>query len=189
MTSFDRNRFVPVIAELLAAPRLAPLDAGVPDRVALERLGPLRLGEVFAPHPLRDRPAAVACLAGLLLYFDGLDESHALSQGLETVEGSYWHALLHRREPDFWNSKYWFKRVGTHPVYASLRDAAAQLAEGQTGRVAFLTTQASWDAAAFVDLCEASFDATAPEHELCRQVQRVEWELLFAYCYERAVGD
>jgi hypothetical protein len=188
MTSFDHTRFAPVIAELLAAPRLAPLDAGVPDRAALERLGVLRLDEVFAPHPLRDRQAAGACLAGLLLYFDCLDESHALSQGLETAEGSYWHALMHRREPDFWNSKYWFKCVGTHPVYAALRDAAAKVAEGQTGQAAFLTTQASWNPAAFVDLCEASFDEASPEYELCRQVQRAEWELLFAYCYERAVG-
>src|SRR5262249_38132534 len=145
--------------------------------------------EVFAPLTLHDRHAAAACVAGLLLYFDGLDESRALSQGLETPEGSYWHALMHRRDPDFSNSKYWFRHAGTHAVYTALRDEIARLAAGQTGRAAFLATQASWDAAAFVDLCEASFDATAPEYELCRQVQRAEWELLFAYCYERAVGE
>jgi hypothetical protein len=47
--------------------------------------------------------------------------------------------------------------------------------------------QAGWDPFAFVDLCEASFDERAPCHGLCRQVQRAEWELLFAYCHEHAV--
>ena len=50
----------------------------------------------------------------------------------------------------------------------------------------FLATQPSWDPFAFIDLCEASYDETAPCHDLCRQVQRVEWDLLFAYGYERA---
>jgi hypothetical protein len=86
------------------------------------------------------------------------------------------------------NSAYWFRRVGSHPVYEPLRTEAARLAEGAPAPAAFLTRQRDWDPFAFVDLCEASYGDKAPCHDLCRQVQRAEWELLFASCYERAVG-
>ena len=45
-------------------------------------------------------------LAGLWLYFGGFEEAHELAQNLSTTEGCYWHALLHRMEPDAWNSGY-----------------------------------------------------------------------------------
>ena len=184
---FDAAAYGPVIAALLAEPRLAPLGPGRPNlavRAALEALTPEGL---FAPHRLEDRDAARACLAGLWLYHDFLDESHTLSQDLNTAEGSYWHGLLHRREPDFSNSKYWFRRVGTHPVFEPLCAAAAKLAQGAPPQAAFLGRQTSWDPFGFIDLCEASYDAKAPCHELCRQVQRVEWELLFDHCCRKAV--
>ena len=47
---------------------------------------------------------------------DFLDESHTISQDLPSREGSFWHAVMHRREPDAWNSKYWWRKVGPHPV-------------------------------------------------------------------------
>jgi hypothetical protein len=72
-------------------------------------------------------------------------------------------------------------------VYEPLGREAARLAAHAPGRAAFLVRQAGWDPFAFVDLCEASLDERAPCHELCRQVQRAEWELLFAYCHEHAV--
>jgi hypothetical protein len=87
----------------------------------------------------------------------------------------------------FSNSAYWFRRVGSHPVYEPLRAEAARLAEGAPAPAAFLREQRTWDPFAFVELCEASYGENAPCHELCRQVQRAEWELLFASCYERAV--
>ena len=62
--------------------------------------------------------------SGLLLLWDFLDESHAISQ---TMEGKgtprtadYWHAIMHRREPDPDNAAYWFRRVGKHPAFQSL---------------------------------------------------------------------
>jgi hypothetical protein len=126
--------------------------------------------------PVADQDMAAACRAGLWLAFDFLDESHRISQELDTVEGSYWHALMHPREPDYSNSKYWFRRVGAHPVYELLREQAARL--GWT----------AWDAMAFVDLCEANADEGAPRQQLCREVQQAEWGLLFDFCYRRAVG-
>ena len=42
---------------------------------------------------------ANACRAGLWLYHEFLDEAHEITQHLHTPAGSYWHALVHRREP------------------------------------------------------------------------------------------
>jgi hypothetical protein len=187
MTTFDPTAYAPAVAELLRRPRLPPLDAGRPDEGLRARLEALTDAVAFAAHRVRDREMADACRAGLWLYFDFLDESHKISQELHTPTGSYWHALMHRREPDFSNSSYWFRRVGAHPVYDALRTAATELAADATPDAAFLSTQTAWEPFAFVDLCAAALTGRAPCAELCRQVQKREWELLFDWCYRQAV--
>ena len=42
-----------------------------------------------------------ALRAGIWLYVDDLDQSHRVSQTVHTPTGSYWHAIMHRREGDF----------------------------------------------------------------------------------------
>jgi hypothetical protein len=184
MQVINPSTYAPAIAELLQALPLAPLGPGQPQRPFRDKLE--AVASAFGHGA--DRDMVAACRAGLFLAFDFLDEAHTISQELHTAEGSYWHALMHRREPDFSNSKYWFGKVGTHPVFAALNEQAARLAAGATGQAAFLASQARWGPFAFVDLCEASYDARAPQHELCRQVQRVEWELLFDWCCRRATA-
>jgi hypothetical protein len=187
-TPFSSADFGSVVAELLDPPRLAPLGPGNPNAAVRARLQSLKPADLFAPRRVVDADMAAACLAGLWLYHDFLDESHTLSQSIDTTSGSYWHGLLHRREPDFSNAGYWFRHVGTHPVFEPLRVEATKLAAGASGKATFLRTQTSWAPFAFIELCEASYDEKSPGHELCRQVQRVEWELLFDYCFRRAVG-
>jgi hypothetical protein len=60
-------------------------------------------------------------LAGLWLLEGDLDASHELSQKWETPTGSYWHAIMHRREGDFGNSKYWYRRIRKHPAAESFQ--------------------------------------------------------------------
>jgi len=181
--------YTPAIDALLAADRLNPLGPGTPNEAVHGQLAALTSATVFAPHAVRDRTMANCCLAALWLHHDCLDESHGLSQEIDTPEGSYWHALMHRREPDFSNAKYWFRRVGRHPIFVDLRDQAAALAAQASGaaQAAFLARQTEWDPYAFVDLCESAYRGRAPNEELCRQIQRCEWKLLFAYCYRCAV--
>src|SRR5262245_40351802 len=106
------------IAELLALPCRMPLGPGAPDRSVADRLRGVTIPSA------RDQTAARACLAGLWLRFNHLDESHVISQELHTPEGSAWHAVMHRREPDAWNSKYWWRKVGAHPLLDALRAQA-----------------------------------------------------------------
>ncbi|HZV07111.1 MAG TPA: hypothetical protein VE999_18665 [Gemmataceae bacterium] len=189
MTSFDLNFYASAIAELLREPHMPPLDAGTPNRKARSRLEGLANDAAFAPHRVRDRGMADACRAGLWLYHNFLDEAHTIAQNLPTPTGSYWHALMHRRELDFDNAKYWFRRVGVHPIYEPLRQDAAELADNAPAAAAFLRTQSTWDPFAFVDLCAASLAGRAPCEELCRQIQKREWELLFDWCYRQAVEE
>ena len=77
--------------------------------------------------------------------------------------------------------------VGTHPIFAPLCTAAAE-ASFAPAEAAFLATQSSWDPYAFIDLCELAVNNRADCELVCRQVQQVEWQILFDYCYRSAVG-
>ncbi len=61
---------------------------------------------------------------GLHLLNDDLAASHALSQQHEGEPlADYWHAVIHRREGDYGNSRYWFGRVGRIPLLAEVYGA------------------------------------------------------------------
>lgn len=171
---FDPTRYGPVVAGLLAGPRLPGLGPGTPDPAAdtLRRFDPAcGLGQ-----PVVNLDAARACLAGLWLHFDHLDESHTISQDLPTPEGSFWHAVMHRREPDAFNSKYWWRRVGPHPLLDRLRDHAPAVG------YQFTTPEA------FVDECERVRGTGSAAEGTARRVQLLEWHLLFDHCHQLAVG-
>ncbi len=52
---------------------------------------------------------------------DDLESAHPLSQELEgNPIADYWHAIIHRREGDYSNSRYWFGRVGSLPLLAEV---------------------------------------------------------------------
>jgi hypothetical protein len=190
MHTFDPQSYSPAIAKLVGEPRLCALGPGQPNHTAQARLAALTPATVLAPNDVRDEAMARACCAGLWLYHDFLDESHRLSQDIATPTGSYWHGLMHRREPDFANAAYWFRRVGPHPVFAPLQQAAAQLAADATDpAVAFLTRQTSWDPFAFIDLCAAVEENRSTSEMLCRHIQQREWQLLFDFCYRQALGE
>ncbi len=123
MTHFDPTAYGPVFAELLREPRLNALDADRPNLTMRAQLDVLIHDALFRPHTVHDRDMANACRAGVWLYHDFLDEAHAISQDVHTPAGSYWHALVHRREPDFANSKYPSRtirvRAGRRPLRQS----------------------------------------------------------------------
>jgi hypothetical protein len=175
------------IDALLAPLQLSELGPGQPNVAVRRQLDALTAGGLFE-KPIVDQEMASACLAGIWLYHDFLDESHELSQQISSPEGSYWHGIMHRREPDYANAKYWFRRVGHHPIDGDLATAASELARlAQPDSASpFLIGQSRWDSFHFVDLCEAATSGGSAVGPLCRQIQQREWWLLFSYCYQRA---
>lgn len=175
--------------QLLSPLRLNELGPGEPNIAVRPQLEALSVERLFEGR-IVDRSMAVACLSALWLYHDFLDESHTISQEIATVEGSYWHGIMHRREPDYGNAKYWFRRVGDHPIGPELAAAAGELTRdlGTDSASQFLVRQSSWDSFQFIDLCQAAASGHSASAMLCRQIQQREWWLLFDYCYQ-AVGD
>ena len=66
------------------------------------------------------------------------------------------------------------------------REVAAK--EKPDSAAAFLATQSAWDPFRFVDLCEAIARGKSSAESLAQQIARVEWDLLFGYCYRKAIG-
>src|SRR5581483_7947976 len=91
--------------------------------------------------------AADAAMSGLFLYFSCLDEAHRIAQDISSQEGSYWHAIMHRQEPDPDNSAYWFRSVGRHAIFPALREEAA---------AAGYNSGPTWDPFRFIDYFEAA---------------------------------
>jgi hypothetical protein len=139
-----------------------------------------------------------ALRAGLLLMHDFLDESHQQSQSIEGEGehqwGDYWHAILHRREPDYGNAKYWFHQIGRPPTFPELARQADVLLQSSPSPHAprwrsNLATPSAWNPFAFVDLCESCASSPDPGLKLAaRQIQFAEMLLLFRQTYRQATG-
>jgi hypothetical protein len=189
MMAFDAQCYGDVFALLISDRRLNPLDGGAENSTAEANLKALSVDSAFAGKTVVDQDMADGCISGAWLYHNFLDRSHTISQGIQTNTGSFWHGIMHRWEPDFSNSKYWFRNVGDHPLFDQLNEGAKDIARAAGDAPGFLTEQTSWDPHAFVDLCAEALSGKSSEDALCREIQQREWELLFDYSYRHAVGE
>ena len=151
---FDPKAYGPEIAAILALDGDGRRPMALTRPTCVSDQARPRIAEAKIPETLR---------AGLYLYFGCWDDAHEVAQNIETREGSYWHAIVHRQEPDAGNAAYWFGQVGEHPIYAEL--AAA--------------TGAPWNPRAFVQLCHEAHGAAEAR---ARELQLLEWQTLFDYC-------
>lgn len=114
------------------------------------------------------RSQASLCLAGFWLLAGNLERSHSFSQELPCRDGSFWHGIMHRREGDFGNAKYWFRKVGNHPVFEQLAD---------------LTGGTYEDPFDFVDACSSAVRKKGGgAYQSCMITQWAEWQALMVHC-------
>lgn len=104
-------------------------------------------------------------ISGLWLLAGDIDRSHDISQDLPSAEGSFLHGIMHRREGDFGNAKYWFRRVGSHRVLEQVADAAGDVYD---------------DPYDFIDRCSEAVRSGDAKQD-CVAAQWIEWQLLMAH--------
>ena len=129
--------------------------------------------------------------SALYLWHDWLEESHKLSQSISTATGSFWHAIMHRREGDFSNSKYWYARCAEHPVFAVLAAQAGQVLNPLPVDKSILKlTLGGWNPNALVDLVETAVSSGAEAKvRIAVSLQQLEWRVLFDHTVRSAAGD
>ena len=181
---FDPAKYGATVARILAydghGQRLMPLTCeACSSEAARSELKTLKPKQVFpkARHP-------EAAMAGLWLYFSCFEESHQLADSCSQKDGEFWHAILHRQEPDSGNSAYWFRRVASHAIFPELAEEAHRIldripeAEFRVGR---------WDPYAFIAFCErARNQPGSAQEQAAVEIQRAEWQLLFEHCAGRS---
>lgn len=128
--------------------------------------------KLIQDEALRHRPELIA---GLWLYVDELDRSHVVSQKLQTPTGSFWHAIMHRREGDFDNSRYWYRRTGRHPAMRRIDLAGGGAASG--------TSEGEFDPYELVDRVQRAHARGERQGDLIA-LQHREWAALFEWCAE-----
>jgi hypothetical protein len=156
---FDPHAYGPEVATILALGGNGSRPMALAEPVCISEDARKRIAAAKIPETLR---------AGLYLYFGCWNEAHETAQNIATREGSYWHAMVHRQEPDAGNAGYWFGQVRTHPIFADLSAAAGE----------------AWNPRTFIQQCERAREAEAVRR--ARELQLLEWQLLFDYCARQA---
>ena len=135
-----------------------PLDAALSDAIQNSDLSPI-----------------LKC--GMLIWNGDYQTAHPIAQALESADGSYWHAIIHRMEADYWNAKYWFKQVSNQGADHAVLRMLGTLPEAKPFLIG-----GKWSPAAFVDACERVAGQSLND-ELLRKLQRIEIKALLTHCH------
>lgn len=141
--------------------------------------GPSFVRDAIARLALPSGTEGTALRAGLFQLQDELDDSHECSQSIEGLgrhrNGDYWHAIMHRREPDELNSAYWFRRVKDHPVFYELAGLPRAFACDPVleHRPDQLMPSSGWNPEAFIDVCLAARQCGEPR--LKHYAEKLQW--------------
>jgi len=168
------------VAQLLATPE--PPELGPGTRVGVQGQSVLnsKLEECFQKPGL---PGANRELirALILLWHDHIEAAHGISQEIDNADGAFIHGIVHRREPDYGNAKYWFRRAHRHGAYAEIAERARTFLDAALMKK--LMPNGHWDPLAFVDCCEEAESGRNSESlvDVLRELQRIETEALLSW--------
>lgn len=166
------------------------VEGGTPKR-AKELLEGVKANQLLA-GVVKSAADADAMLAGVWLWHDGLEECHRIVQNSPDGEAgrtySFWHAIMHRREGDFSNSKYWYARAAGHQALATLAGSVGALVNRVPADKSLLRLVANgWNPNAFVDFVESvSADEADVRYPIAVQLQQMEWRVLWEHCAREA---
>ncbi len=168
-----------LVQDIESAP-MPSLGSGPGDPALGSRLANADWDELWVSAPPVPKDA---CLSGLWLLAGELDRSHTISQAIKRPEGSFWHGIMHRREGDFSNAKYWFRQVGSNPLFQQIADLAPDVYR---------------DPFDFVDRCAEAIHYGHDDHSQrsesscdenqrnranqCKRAQWMEWQAVMAFC-------
>ncbi len=119
--------------------------------------------------------------AGLFYYHNALADSHKEAAKTEGDAAAYWHGMVHRREGDFENARYWFRRAGEQPFFQELQSRASDASP-------HMARQPNWDTFLLVHLCEQYKYGEAEYKKEIGHLQKVEFAVMFDYVWRQCVG-
>ena len=173
------NSIMPASASLTLPSELLPLL----HRDESDSLPPLRPTKPFSPSlkatiSSLSRTFPVPVVGILHLLNDDLDAAHTLVQDDDSNRDSNLiHSILHRREGDFWNSKWWLNQF-THPFLTSLY--SARNLDGRTGAKQFVDMVDRITSKGATTACAAQRDVKE-----AKDWQRKEHSSLAEYLFEQ----
>lgn len=131
--------------------------------------------------------------SGLYLYCGCWDDAHSAADSVDGPDGYFWHAIVHRQEPDPGNAAYWFRKTGVHPIFSRLGEEAPdcgyRIEPAASGDHAQVMAAETWDPFAFIEYCESARRRPgSKEEQVAMKVQLIEWQLLFDYCARGSRG-
>ncbi len=135
-----------------------------------ETLSTRELNAIVESLKIPERSRTV--ISGLLfLWHDHWKEAHAAAHEHEgDADYDLLHALVHRREGDYWNSEYWLREVGKHPLFDMLGDRIVPLLSGEEDLLQKIVPGGRWNAKGFVAAIKAQ-----PDLPILREIQAEEY--------------
>jgi hypothetical protein len=160
-----------------ATTELAGLGPGPRPGVESQAILEQQLKPLINQRPGLGRERQELIRALILLWHDHLEAAHEIAQGFDSVDGAFVHGIMHRREPDFGNAAYWFRRAGRHPAYVDIgAQATSILAAGAPKNLATrLLRSGEWVPLEFVDACAQASDESESFKGVLRELQKIEF--------------
>lgn len=137
-----------------------------------------------------DENHALACIAGLYLADQALDQSHEVSQHMSIPAGKYWHGVMHRMEGDFDNSTYWLRLASLEEPFDQLpHEIQAHIPEPAMKPLERFIMHDRWNPTAFIALVRQSAAISREAQAQLQTIQWLEWRTLISYCFVLATGN